>query len=224
MILRRLAAGLIRHPCATRVTSGRDLVLYTTPAESTKIKIRTTRILFSTHKKSFKKKKKHKSKLIFAKIKKVRTTRIPIHLKKEKFNIRMLCRISKQRAKSQAIDATRHLYALQYPVWFLSRLQMIHGRHKSSFAMRTQSAYGPGRKRLSGLQPISAPKYITRASRVSGLEAFSRHPTHGSFRALAFPPTLFAGRASPLFLSYWRGLLLAWLCNSRIKLTCLATV
>ena len=43
---------------------------------------------------------------------------------------------------------------------------------------------------------------ITRASRVSGLEAFSRHPTHGSFRALAFPPTLFAGRASPLFLSY----------------------
>ena len=128
------------------------------------------------------------------------------------------------RAKSQAIDATRHLYALQYPVWFLSRLQMIHGRHKSSFAMRTRSACGPGRKRLSGLQPISAPKYITRASRVSGLEAFSRHPTHGSFRALAFPPTLFAGRASPLFLSYWRGLLLAWLCNSRIKLTCLATV
>ena len=90
MILRRLAAGLIRHPCATRVTSGRDLVLYTTPAESTKIKkLRTTRILFSTHKKKKKnfkkkKKKKHKSKLIFAKIKKVRTTRIPIQTKKEK--------------------------------------------------------------------------------------------------------------------------------------------
>ena len=89
MILRRLAAGLIRHPCATRVTSGRDLVLYTTPAESTKIKkLRTTRILFSTHKKKNfkkkKKKKKHKSKLIFAKIKKVRTTRIPIQTKKEK--------------------------------------------------------------------------------------------------------------------------------------------
>ena len=93
MILRRLAAGLIRHPCATRVTSGRDLVLYTTPAESTKIKLRTTRILFSPHtkkkknfqkKKKKKKKKKHKSKLIFAKIKKVRTTRIPIQTKKEK--------------------------------------------------------------------------------------------------------------------------------------------
>ena len=88
MILRRLAAGLIRHLCAARVTSGRDLVLYTTPAESTKIKLRTTRILFSTHTKkkkiSKKKKKKHKSKLIFAKIKKVRTTRIPTHLKKEK--------------------------------------------------------------------------------------------------------------------------------------------
>ena len=58
MILRRLAAGLIRHLCAARVTSGRDLVLYTTPAESTKIKLRTTRILFSTHKKISKKKEK----------------------------------------------------------------------------------------------------------------------------------------------------------------------
>ena len=33
----------------------------------------------------------------------------------------------KTRAESHAIDATRHLYALQYPVWNLSRLQMIHG-------------------------------------------------------------------------------------------------
>ena len=63
------------------------------------------------------------------------------------------------RAKPQAIDATRHLYALQYPVSVLSRLQMIHGRHKSSFALRTRSAYGPGRKRLSGLQPNLAPKH-----------------------------------------------------------------
>ena len=37
-----------------------------------------------TQKKKFQKKKKHKSKLIFAKIKKVRTTRIPIQTKKEK--------------------------------------------------------------------------------------------------------------------------------------------
>ena len=33
----------------------------------------------------------------------------------------------KTRAESHAIDATRHLYASQYPVWNLSRLQMIHG-------------------------------------------------------------------------------------------------
>ena len=33
----------------------------------------------------------------------------------------------KTRAESHAIDATRHLYTLQYPVWNLSRLQMIHG-------------------------------------------------------------------------------------------------
>ena len=36
-------------------------------------------------------------------------------------------RIVKHRAESHAIDATRHLYTLQYPVWNLSRLQMIHG-------------------------------------------------------------------------------------------------
>ena len=33
----------------------------------------------------------------------------------------------KARAESHAIDATRHLYTLQYPAWNLSRLQMIHG-------------------------------------------------------------------------------------------------
>ena len=33
----------------------------------------------------------------------------------------------KTQAESHAIDATRHLYTLQYLVWNLSRLQMIHG-------------------------------------------------------------------------------------------------
>ena len=33
----------------------------------------------------------------------------------------------KTRAESHALDATRHLDTLQYPVWNLSRLQMIHG-------------------------------------------------------------------------------------------------
>ena len=36
-------------------------------------------------------------------------------------------RISKTLAESHAIDATRHLYTLQYQVCNLSRLQMIHG-------------------------------------------------------------------------------------------------
>ena len=66
--------------------------------------------------------------------------------------------------------------------------------------------------------------FVVRARRVSGLEAFSRYPTHGSFRAMAFRPTRFTGRARPWFLSYWRAVPLAWSCNSRIKLTCLATV
>ena len=39
----------------------------------------------------------------------------------------LFLRIEKTRAESHAIDATRHLYTLQYPVWNLSRLQMIHG-------------------------------------------------------------------------------------------------
>ena len=47
--------------------------------------------------------------------------------KKKKSKKIAFFRIEKTRAESHAIDATRHLYTLQYPVWNLSRLQMIHG-------------------------------------------------------------------------------------------------
>ena len=66
--------------------------------------------------------------------------------------------------------------------------------------------------------------FVVRARRVSGLEAFSRYPTHGSFSALNCRSTEFTGHVKQRFLSYWVDLLLAQLCNSRIKLTCLATV
>ena len=42
----------------------------------------------------------------------------------------------------------------------------------------------------------------------SGLEAFSRNPTHGSFSALTFPSTEFTNYVNQRFLSYWIGLLL----------------
>ena len=62
----------------------------------------------------------------------------------------------------------------------------------------------------------------------SGLEAFSRYPTHGSFSALTFPSTEFTNYVNQRFLSYWIGLLLCWRDNiyfiSRVKLTCLTTV
>ena len=42
----------------------------------------------------------------------------------------------------------------------------------------------------------------------SGLEAFSRNPTHGSFSALTFQSTEFTNYVNQRFLSYWIGLLL----------------
>ena len=79
---------------------------------------------------------------------------------------------------------------------------MIHGSSNltNCFAHR-ESAYGPGPKAI-GTSTDENTQNITRASTVSGLEAFSRYPTQGSFWAMAFPPTQFTGRARPWFLSY----------------------
>ena len=41
----------------------------------------------------------------------------------------------------------------------------------------------------------------------SGLEAFSRNPTHGSFSALTFQSTEVTNYVNQRFLSYWIGLL-----------------
>ena len=58
----------------------------------------------------------------------------------------------------------------------------------------------------------------------SGLEAFSRNPTHGSFSALTFPSTEMTNYVNQRFLSYWIGLLSQRHFISRVKLTCLTTV
>ena len=47
--------------------------------------------------------------------------------KNKKINFYFFAPDQKTRAESHPIDATRHLYRLQYPVLNLSRLQMIHG-------------------------------------------------------------------------------------------------
>ena len=58
----------------------------------------------------------------------------------------------------------------------------------------------------------------------SGLEAFSRNPTHGSFSALTFQstelPIMWTNGSSRTKLDYCRGDVLI----SRVKLTCLTTV
>ena len=45
-------------------------------------------------------------------------------------------------------------------------------------------------------------RYRRLSSMDSGLEAFSRNPTHGSFAALAFPPAAYANYVNQRFLSY----------------------
>ena len=63
-----------------------------------------------------------------------------------------------------------------------------------------------------------------RISRVSSLEAFSCYPTSGSVAALFPRTTAFTGYSPQRFLSYWVAVLSECKRNSRIKLTCLATV
>ena len=131
------------------------------------------------------------------------------------------------KAESQQIVATRRLYCLQYPVQSLSRLQRIYSSAtvniRCKALARRPTCYGLRRKPI-GTPTGLADEKIVRTSRVSSLEAFSCYPTHGSFSAMTCRSTEFTGHVSQWFLSYWIDLLLARWCNSRIKLTCLATV
>ena len=92
----------------------------------------------------------------------------------------------------------------QYPVCVLSRLQMIYEVPNLTLLCGSpRRPYGPG-VHEAPYRSInrSGTTKITRASRVSGLEAFSRYPTHGSFWPMVFRPNQFTGRARPWFLSY----------------------
>ena len=78
---------------------------------------------------------------------------------------------------------------------------MIHKLPNLTVQCDCKQSYSPGPKAIVTLtdEVIFG---ITRASRVSGLEAFSRYPTHGSFWPMVFRPNQFTGRARPWFLSY----------------------
>ena len=90
---------------------------------------------------------------------------------------------------------------------------------KSNLCIRWKSVYYK-----SYLKPIHKSTFGIRISRVSSLEAFSCYPTCGSFAALSFRTTAFTGYMPQRFLSYWVAVLSRYIRNSRIKLTCLATV
>jgi len=86
----------------------------------------------------------------------------------------------------------------------LSRLQMIYEVPNLTLLCGSpRRPYGPGvhEAPYRNINRFGTTK-ITRASRVSGLEAFSRYPTHGSFWPMVFRPNQFTGRARPWFLSY----------------------
>ena len=87
MILRRLAAGLIRHLCAARVTSGRDFGFVNNSRWEYKNQTQNhTHTFFATHKKKKKisKKKKKKKKKIKKKKKKKKKTQVKINFCKNK--------------------------------------------------------------------------------------------------------------------------------------------
>ena len=127
--------------------------------------------------------------------------------------------IGTTRAKSQQIVAQRPLSCVQYPVVYLSRIQRICLSQYLNllfgsvwlgvlFLTVPSPLYDLGPEGLC-LLIITLGKLISPLSSMdSGLEAFSRNPTHGSFSALTFPSTEFTNYVNQRFLSYWIGLLL----------------
>jgi hypothetical protein len=134
-------------------------------------------------------------------------------------NGKLMEQISRTKAESQQIVAQRPLSCLQYPVLHLSRLQRIClARYLnllfSIVPLLLLSLLGDGAVyHVMILNPPEDGFILThlhiRASYISplssmdsGLEAFSRNPTHGSFSAMTFQSTEFANYANQRFLSY----------------------
>ena len=122
--------------------------------------------------------------------------------------------ISRTQAESQQIVAQGPLSCVQYLVLYLSRLQRIcPSRYLNLCPAQSARAFVPAQCRsnfmiLDPEGPILTHDNIwggcisPLSSMDSGLEAFSRNPTHGSFSALTFQSTELTNYVNQRFLSY----------------------
>ena len=124
--------------------------------------------------------------------------------------------ISRTKAESQQIVAQRPLSCVQYPVLYLSRIQRIClSRYLNLLFSIDCTAVLLLDQCRHNVMILDHPKrpilthdniwesYISPLSSMdSGLEAFSRNPTHGSFSALTFQSTEFTNYVNQRFLSY----------------------
>ena len=108
---------------------------------------------------------------------------------------------------------TRPLTYVQYLVLYLSRIQRIcYSRYLNLFSSIVCSSFCGTTVPLQfyDLGPKAMLTHVTSGNKNvsplfsmdSGLEAFSRNPTHGSFSALTFQSTEFAKYVNQRFLSY----------------------
>jgi hypothetical protein len=146
--------------------------------------------------------------------------------------------ISKTQAESQRIVTQRPLSRVQYPVLYLSRIQRICLSRYLNLLFSiiwTQFYLNPVLLQCYDLEPTRRLAYSYScsiwksnisplSSMNSGLEAFSRNSTRGSFSALTFQstelPITWTNGSSRTGLDYCRGDHFI----SRVKLTCLTTV
>ena len=113
--------------------------------------------------------------------------------------------IVRTKDEPQLVVARSPLHSLQYPVLYLSRMQRIcptrYLNLRSSLTeLQLRGDQGHAHVMID-LGPVRSSIAVF-SSMDSGLEAFSRNPAHGSFRALSFPTTLCANYANQRFLSY----------------------
>jgi hypothetical protein len=128
--------------------------------------------------------------------------------------------ICRTEAKPQWIVAQRPLSHLQSFVLDLSRIQRIglsHGLNLCGAAvesmilpsslLNSQALILAYEKLYELMKTARKSNRSPISSMDSGLEAFSRNPTHGSFSAWTFPSTEWTNYVNQRFLSYWIGLL-----------------
>ena len=96
--------------------------------------------------------------------------------------------------KSYAKDLSAPIFELVFDITSTGILSLKRGTVSKIYDLCPKAMLIHDTSRASHLSTLS--------SMDSGLEAFSRNPTHGSFSALTFQSTEFANYANQRFLSY----------------------